>query len=184
MLKATIICGLGVMAIGAGSLACGKKLAAPVPEELQKQIALGESLFNQRDCRKCHMPGDNPPEIKAPPLTSVFLVADTILIKYQLAHLRGDKMPLFELRPQELSAITQYVASLHAQANTLPNLTNPDTRCPVCGALVHKATALKNSLETSHNGRFFYFECLDCQKVFLSDAAWYAQSGYVRDEQK
>jgi YHS domain-containing protein len=107
-------------------------------------------------------------------------VADTLLIKYQVSHIRGKKMPKIDLTPQEISAVTQYVASLHAKANTPPNQTGFDARCPVCGASLLKAVATKNSLETSHNGKFFYFECPDCKKFFLSDPDWYSKGGYAR----
>jgi mono/diheme cytochrome c family protein/YHS domain-containing protein len=189
MLKSTIVKGIGLLIILASSLACEKKNLAPVPEDLQKQIALGESLFYQKDCVKCHgveghgVEAQAPDTTAAPRLTSVYLVADTMLIKYQVSHLRGKKMPKFDLTRQEISAVTQYVASLHAKANTPPNQTDFDARCPVCGAALQKAAAAKNSLETSHNGKFFYFECPDCQKFFLNDPDWFSKSGYARAEQ-
>lgn len=186
MLRSTVVKGIGLIVILASSLACEKKNLAPLPEDLQKQIALGGSLFYKKDCVKCHGVEGHGVEAQAtdsttaPRLTSVYLVADTLIIKYQVSHLRGSKMPKIDLTPQEISAVTQYVASLHAKANTPANQTEFDARCPVCGATLQKAAAAKNSLETSHNGKFFYFECPDCKRFFLSDPDWYSKSGYAR----
>ncbi len=45
MLRSTLMKGIGLMVIFAGGMACEKKAIMPVPEELQKQIALGENIF-------------------------------------------------------------------------------------------------------------------------------------------
>jgi mono/diheme cytochrome c family protein len=178
MSKPTII--LGLMAILAIGLACEKKNLAPVPEELQKQITVGESIFYQKDCGKCHSLHGAAQEAKGSELTAVHLAEDSLLAKYRLYHFESSEMPPIPLTHQEISALTQYIASLHAKAYTPANLANRDTRCPVCGAEVEKAAAIKNSLEASHNGKFFYFECPDCKEIFLRDSERYSKSGYVR----
>lgn len=167
------------MAILAIGMACEKKNLAPVPEELQKQIALGESIFYQKDCGKCHSMYGSAQDAKGPELTAVHLAEDSLLAKYRLYHFESSEMPPIPLTHQEISALTQYIASLHAKAYTPANLTR-DARCPVCGAEAEKATAIKNSLEASHNGKFFYFECPDCKEIFLRDPGRYSKSGYVR----
>ncbi len=180
MLRSTIIRSLGVIAIFALGLACEKKNLAPVPEELQKQIALGESIFYQRDCGKCHNLYGTAQDATGPELTAAHLAEDSLLAKYRLYHFESSEMPPIPLTHQEISALTQYIASLHAKAYTPANLANVDARCPVCGAEVEKAGAIKNSLEASHNSKFFYFECPDCKEIFLRDPGRYSKSGYVR----
>lgn len=179
MLRSIIIRSLGLIAIFALGLACEKKNLAPVPEELQKQIALGESIFYQKDCGKCHSLYGSAQDATGPELTAAHLAEDSLLAKYQLYHFESSEMPPIPLTHQEISALTQYIASLHAKAYT-PATLNPDARCPVCGAEVEKAAAIKNSLEASHGGKFFYFECPDCKEIFLRDPGRYSKSGYVR----
>jgi YHS domain-containing protein len=174
--------GIGLIVICTSILACEKKTVAPIPEELQKQIALGESIFYQKDCGKCHLAGNDNQEFKGPALTSVHLAEDTLLAKYRLYHFESSQMPPIPLTHQEISALTQYLASLHAKAYTPANLTNCDARCPVCGAEVEKTAAIKNSLEASRNGKFFYFECPDCKEIFLREPGRYSKSGYVRSK--
>jgi YHS domain-containing protein len=174
----TILSSIGLMAILLSALACEKKTVAPVPEELQKQIALGESVFEKKECGKCHYAES----AEAPPLTSVHLVEDTLFAKYRLYHLEPSKMPPIPVTHQEVSALTQYIASLHAKAYSPVNLTNLDARCPVCGAAVEKSAAIKSSLQASHLGKFYYFECPDCKKIFLSDPGRYSKSGYARGD--
>jgi mono/diheme cytochrome c family protein len=180
MLKSTIILGLGLMTVLAIGLACEKKNLAPVPEELQQQIVLGESLFYQKDCGKCHSLYGSAQDAKGPELTTAHLVEDTLYTKYRLYHIEPSDMPPIPLTHQEISALTQYIASLHAKAYTPANLANVDARCPVCGAEVEKAAAIKNSLQVSHNGKFFYFECPDCREIFMRDPGRYSKSDYVR----
>jgi YHS domain-containing protein len=172
------------MAIFAIGLACEKKNLAPVPEELQKQIALGESIFYQKDCGKCHSVYGSAQDAKGPELTAAHLAEDSLLAKYRLYHFESSEMPPIPLTHQEISALTQYIASLHAKAFTPANLINRDARCPVCGAEVDKAAAIKNSLEASHNGKFFYFECPSCKEIFLRDPGRYSRSGYARAGQQ
>lgn len=180
MLRSILLRGIGLIIIFIGGLACGKKTVLPVPEELQKQIALGESIYNRKECGKCHNVSNAGAEVTTPALTSVHLVEDTLFAKYRLYHLEPSKMPPIELTHQEISALAQYIASLHAKAYTPANLASHDARCPVCGATLLKAAAIKNSLEVSHNGKFYYFECPDCKKIFLSNPRLYSRSGYAR----
>lgn len=180
MLRAIIIRGLGLMAVFALGLACEKKNLAPVPEELQQQIALGQSLFYQKDCGKCHSLYGTAQDAKGSELTAVHLAEDSLLAKYRLYHFESSEMPPIPLTHQEISALTQYIASLHAKAYTPANLANVDARCPVCGAALEKAGAIKNSLEASHNGKFYYFECPDCKEIFMRNPGRYSKSGYVR----
>jgi YHS domain-containing protein len=170
---------IGLIAIVIG-LSCGKKTVAPVPEDLQKQIALGESIFYQKDCGKCHLASSDTQQVKAPALTSVHLAEDTLMAKYRLYHFEPSQMPPIPLTHQEISALAHYIASLHAKAYTPANLSNLDARCPVCGAALQKATAMRNSLETSHAGKFYYFECPDCKTIFLRDPQHFSRSGYAR----
>ncbi|MGH7495292.1 MAG: c-type cytochrome [bacterium] len=157
-----------------------KKQITPIPVDLQRRIATGESVFSRNDCGKCHQVAGYSNEHRAPDLTSVFLAMDTVFIKAHLQFTEVSSMPPIPLKPHEISAVTQYLASLHAQKNTPANLQNPDTRCPVCGAEVESAKAVINSLEASYRGKFYYFECPDCKAVFLRDPKWHVQSGYVR----
>jgi YHS domain-containing protein len=180
MLRSTLIKGFSLMAICAIGLTCGKKTVGPVPEDLQKQIASGESIFYQKDCGKCHLASNNNQEFKGPALTTVHLAEDTLFAKYRLYHFEPSEMPPIPLTHQEISALAQYIASLHAKAYTPANLTNVDARCPVCGAALEKAAAIKNSLETTHGGKFYYFECPDCKEIFLRDPHRYSRTGYAR----
>jgi YHS domain-containing protein/mono/diheme cytochrome c family protein len=154
----------------------------PVPKDLQKEIALGESIFYQRDCGKCHQAGGFPKADEAgPKLSSVFFAKDTMHVKYHLYHIGRTDMPVIPLTAQEISAVTQFIASLHAKAYTPANLNHVDTRCPVCGATLNKAEAVQNSLYFTHRGKFYYFECPECKELFRQDPNGYARSGYVRD---
>lgn len=154
----------------------------PVPADLQKEIALGESIFYKRDCGSCHQVGGYPKIDEAgPKLSSVFFAKDTMQVKYHLYHIGRTDMPVIPLTAQEISAVTQFIASLHAQAYTPANLDKVDTRCPVCGALLEKEVAIQNSLQASVGGKFYYFECPECKAIFLQDPKGYAHSGYVRD---
>ncbi len=171
--------------------ACGFMFAAvlgcdqtrlPVPDDLQKEIALGESVFYKRDCGSCHQAGGFPKTDEAgPKLSSVFFAKDTMQVKYHLYHIGRTDMPVLPLTAQEISAVTQFIASLHAQAYTPANLDKVDTRCPVCGAMLVKEIALQNSLQVSVGGKFYYFECPECKDIFLQDPQGYAHGGYVRN---
>ena len=158
-----------------------KKQIEPVPADLQRQIAAGESVFYRHDCGKCHQIAGYSNGHRAPDLTSVFLAMDTVFIKAHLQFTEISAMPPIPLTQHEVSAVTQYIASLHAQKNTQANLRHPDTRCPVCGAEVESPSAVKNSLEISHKGKFYHFECPDCKAIFLRDPDWHSHSGYVRN---
>jgi mono/diheme cytochrome c family protein len=176
MLRSTIIKGIGLMVIFASGLACEQKRIAPVPEDLQQQIATGESIFYKKECGKCHG-ADN---AEAPKLTAVYLAEDTLAARYRLSHIAPSNMPPIPLTQQEISALAHYITTLHAKAYTPANLTSHDARCPVCGAALQKATAIKNGLETSVNGNFYYFECPDCKNAFLSNPRLYSRSAYAR----
>jgi YHS domain-containing protein len=180
MLKSTLIRSLGLLIILMSGLACEKKMATPAPEELQKQIALGESLFYQHDCGKCH----NPDSAAVPKLTTIHLAEDTLAARYRLSHIEPSDMPPIPLTHQEISALAHYITTLHAKAYTPANLTSHDAVCPVCGATLQKATAIKNGLENSVNGNFYYFECPDCKNTFLSNPRLYSHSAYARASQK
>jgi hypothetical protein len=118
MLRLTITRGIGLIAIFTSMLACEKKTVAPVPEELQKQIALGESIFDQKECGKCHLASNDNQEFKGPALTSVHLAEDTLLAKYRLYHIEPSKMPPIPLTHQETcaGAVSRFFAcqSVHA----------------------------------------------------------------------
>lgn len=175
LIMATSVLGLAIM------LTSCQDSIPPVPSDLEEQIALGENVFYSKDCGKCHQVGGYPQaEDAGPKLTSVFFAHDTMHVKYHLYHIGRTDMPVIPLTAQEISAVTQFIASLHAKAYTPANLDKVDTRCPVCGALFEKEVAINNSLEVNYKGKFYYFECPECKEIFLQNPAVYARSGYVR----
>lgn len=160
--------------------ACGEKPQS-VSGRLQEQIALGEKIFAEKECGKCHGSAAAlaPLEKKAPDLTSVFLAMDTLFVKTHLQFTELTQMPPIELSRQEISALTQHVGALHGKANTNPNLNEPDGFCPICGAPVKFADAEANHLKATFQNQDYYFECPDCKVVFDRDPAWRSQSGYA-----
>lgn len=173
----TLVCAAFVAVV----MSCDQK-SIPVPEDLQQEIAAGETVFYKKDCGKCHQAGGFPKSDEAgPKLSSVFFAKDSMYVKYHLYHIGRTDMPVIPLTAQEVSAVTQFIASLHAQAYTPANLDKVDTRCPVCGALLVREQAVQNSLQVSINGKFYYFECPECKDIFLKDPAGYARSGYMRN---
>jgi mono/diheme cytochrome c family protein/YHS domain-containing protein len=174
---------IAVALIIAAAWGCKKRIE-PIPVDLQRQITAGESVFYRNDCGKCHQISGYSNGHRAPDLTSVFLAMDTVFIKAHLQFAEISAMPPIPLTPYEISAVAQYIASLHAQKNTPANLRHPDVRCPVCGAEVESASAVRNSLEVSYKGRFYYFECPDCKAIFLRDPDWHSHSGYARNFRK
>lgn len=176
MFTSTLVRRAGLICILVSGLACEKKIATPTSEELQKQIALGESLFYKHDCGKCH----TSESADTPKLTAIHLAEDTLAARYRLSHFESSNMPPIPLTHQEISALAHYITTLHAKAYTPANLTSHDARCAVCGATLQKATASKTGLETSINGNFYYFECPDCKNVFLSNPKLYSRSAYAR----
>ncbi|MDZ7363259.1 MAG: hypothetical protein ONB46_21450 [candidate division KSB1 bacterium] len=160
--------------------ACGEK-PREVSGRLQEQIAFGEKIFAEKACGKCHGSAAEPAplERKAPDLTSVFLAMDTLLVKTHLQFTELSQMPPIELSRQEISALTQYVATLHGKANTNPNLDEADGVCPICGAPVKFSEAEANHLKVTYQNKDYYFECPDCKIVFDRDPAWRSQSGYA-----
>lgn len=176
MFTSTRIRHLGLIVIFLSSLACEKKMTSLPPEELQKQIALGESIFYKHDCGTCH----SPDSAAVPKLTAIHLAEDTLAARYRLSHVEPSDMPPIPLTQQEISALAHYITTLHAKAFTPANLTGHDARCSVCGATLLKATAIKNGLEASVGGNFYYFECPDCKNVFLSNPRLYSESAYAR----
>jgi YHS domain-containing protein/mono/diheme cytochrome c family protein len=162
-------------------VACSEK-PGRVPGDLQKQIALGEKIFAEKECGKCHMAKVKETELakKAPDLTSVFLAMDTLFVKTHLQFTELTAMPPIELSRHEISALTQYVGSLHGKANMDPSLENPDGVCPICGAPVKFSEAEANHLKVTFQGKDYYFECPDCKIVFEKDPVWRSQSGYAR----
>lgn len=164
-------CGMILLA-----LACRK---GPSPESAapQQEITLGEKIFVEKECGKCHTAGDQSveKEMQAPDLASVFLAVDTVFIKSHLKFIELSQMPPIDLKPEEIDALTSYVASLHAKAHTAPNLKNPDGKCPVCGAPLKIESAKAAQLQASEAGKTYYFECPDCKRMFEMNPAWYAQ---------
>ncbi|MEK7726905.1 MAG: hypothetical protein AAB354_00765 [candidate division KSB1 bacterium] len=180
MSKAAFLRSCCCVAFVAAGLGC-VQTNMPVPEDLQKEIAAGESVFYKRDCGVCHQAGGFPKADEAgPTLSSVFFARDSMHVKYHLYHIGRTDMPVIPLTAQEISAVTQFIASLHAKAYTPANMDKVDTRCTVCGALFEKETAVQNSLQASVGGKFYYFECPECKDLFLQDPNGYARSGYVR----
>lgn len=181
MSQARYLLALGCAAFVAAIIGCGPK-SIPVPEDLQQEIAAGETVFYKKDCGKCHQAGGFPKADEAgPKLSSVFFAKDSMHVKYHLYHIGRTDMPVIPLTAQEISAVTQFIASLHAQAYTPANLDKVDTRCPVCGAMLEREQAVQNSLQATHRGKFYYFECPECKEIFLQDPAGYARKGYMRN---
>jgi mono/diheme cytochrome c family protein/YHS domain-containing protein len=168
-------CGIILLAI-----ACGKR-SGPESGAPQKEMTLGEKIFAEKECGKCHTTGDQTveKEMKAPDLASVFLAVDTVFVKSHLRFIELSQMPSINLTPEEIDALTHYVASLHAKAKTDPNLEKPDGRCPVCGALLKIEQAKTAQLQASHADKVYNFECADCKRMFEMNPDWYAQHGYV-----
>ncbi len=160
------------------AMACSET-PQPQSENRQKQSALGEKIFQEKECGKCHsITGTETDiaqveglEVPPPDLSSVFLAIDTLFIKKHLHFTELTAMPPIEMTRQEISAVSQYIASLHAKANTDPNLTDADGNCQVCGAPLKTSEA---SVAT-YNNEEFYFECPDCQVVFERDPTWKSQ---------
>jgi YHS domain-containing protein len=162
------------------AIACNEK-PAPAPSVLQKEIALGEKIFVEKECGKCHLTGDSlvAPEMKAPDLTSAFLANDTIFVKAHLQFIELSSMPPLDLTPQETRLLAKYVAHLHAKIKTDPNLKDPDGVCIVCGTPLKIAKAQAAALQTAYDGKAYYFDCADCERLFERSAIWYTQHGYL-----
>ncbi len=164
-------CGMILLA-----LACRK---GPSPESAapQQEITLGEKIFVEKECGKCHTAGDQSveKEMKAPDLASVFLAVDTVFVKAHLKFIELSQMPPIDLTPAEIDALTRYVVSLHAKANTVPDLKNPDGKCFVCGAPLKIESAKAAQLHVSQGDKVYYFECSDCKRMFEMNPDWYAQ---------
>jgi mono/diheme cytochrome c family protein len=175
------IIGLAVMmAVAILGLACQKK-SSPISSARQEEISLGEKLFVQKDCGKCHTTAEStaPPEMKAPDLTSAFLANDTTFVKAHLHLIELSNMPPLDLTESEIQALAKYVAHLHAKSKTDPNLKNSDGKCPVCGAALQVAQAKAAALQTTLAGKTHSFDCIDCKRMFERDSHWYVQHGYT-----
>jgi mono/diheme cytochrome c family protein/YHS domain-containing protein len=168
--RLAIIAG-AIMIVAAG---CYEKKMTPAGAR-QKEIALGEKIFAEKQCGKCHSASAAMAEMKGPDLTSVFLAVDTVFVKAHLQFIELSAMPPLDLKPQEIAALTQYVATLHAKAKVDPRLKHPDGACPVCGAALKQAEAMANGWQTDYQGKSYYFECSDCKRMFERDARWYAE---------
>ena len=172
-----VINAISVATIWAVAVSC--QSTAELSDNTQMQIAFGEKVFQEKQCGKCHQIGNNGHAEQVPNLSSVFLAMDTLFVKAHLQFTEVSAMAPIAMTPHEISAVTQYIASLHAKANTPPDLQNPDGRCPICGAPLKKSEAAANHLESTYNDKLYYFECPDCKVVFQRDPAWHSQSGYV-----
>jgi YHS domain-containing protein/mono/diheme cytochrome c family protein len=162
------------------SAAC-RKGSSPESAALQTPASLGEKIFAEKECSKCHTTGapSVTKEMQAPDLASVFLAVDTVFIKAHLRFSELSQMPPINLTQDEIGALTQYVASIHAKAKTDPNLRNSDGVCLVCGASLKIDQAKAAQLEASYDGKTYYFECPDCKRLFEMNAAWYAVRGHA-----
>jgi mono/diheme cytochrome c family protein/YHS domain-containing protein len=159
---------------------CQKKPAS-VSSTRQEEITLGEKIFTEKECGKCHTTAESTvkPEMKAPDLASAFLANDTTFVKAHLQFIELSNMPPLDLTPDEIKALAKYVAHLHAKTKTDPNLKNPDGRCPVCGAPLKLANAKAEDLQSTYADKTYYFDCADCKRLFERDASWYAEHGYL-----
>jgi mono/diheme cytochrome c family protein/YHS domain-containing protein len=161
------------------AFAC-RKGPSPEAAALQQEMTLGEKIFVEKECGKCHTAGDQSvvKEMQAPDLASVFLAVDTVFVKSHLKFIELSQMPAINLTPDEIGALTRYVTSLHAKANTAPDLKNPDGKCSVCGAPLKIESAKAAQLQASQGDKTYYFECPDCKRMFEMNPAWYAQQAY------
>lgn len=157
------------------------KTAGPEMSARQKEIARGEKIFAEKQCSKCHVDaaGLAKAEMPGPELTSVFLAVDTVFIKAHLQFIELSEMPALDLTPEEIGALTQYVASMHVKAKADPQLKHPDGVCPVCGAPLKIADAAAQGLQSHYEGKMYSFECADCKRMFERDAGWYVEKGYL-----
>jgi YHS domain-containing protein/mono/diheme cytochrome c family protein len=170
-----VLCSLVMLGV-----ACGEK-TTPVSDALKKELALGEKVFIDKQCGKCHSSSDGsavPPEMRAPDLTSAFLANDTIFVKAHLQFIELSSMPPLDLTTEETNALTKYVATLHARSKTDPNLKNPDAACTVCGAPLKVSQAQAEGLQATFAGKTYYFDCVDCKRLFERDASWYVEHGF------
>ena len=169
-----VLCSMAMLAF-----TCQEKPAS-VPSALQKEIALGEKIFVEKECGKCHLTGASAvaPEMKAPDLTSAFLANDTIFVKAHLQFIELSSMPPLDLTPPEIRLLSKYVAHLHAKTKTDPHLKNPDATCPVCGVPLQISKAATGDLQAAVDGKNYYFDCADCKRLFERDTNWYVQHGY------
>lgn len=162
--------------------ACNEKpKSVPAPSALQQEIALGEKIFAEKECGKCHLVGESvaAPEMKAPDLTSAFLANDTIFVKAHLQFIELSEMPPLDLTPPEIRSLSKYVAHLHAKTKIDPNLKDPDGVCIVCGTPLKIAQAQAVELQMVYNGKTYYFDCADCERLFERSASWYVEHGYL-----
>ncbi|MGH7596669.1 MAG: c-type cytochrome [bacterium] len=180
MKKYQLIWLAAVISVAILGFTCQKK-SASVSSARQEEITLGEKIFAEKECGKCHTTAASTtkPEMQAPDLTSAFLANDTTFVKAHLKFIELSNMPPLDLTQNEIKALAKYVAHLHAKTNTDPNLKNPDGVCPVCGALLKISKAQADDLQATHEGEIFYFDCADCERLFERDASWYAQHGYL-----
>jgi len=160
--------------------ACGQK-DVRIPADLRKNIALGEKIFAEKQCGKCHSTtGDfGRQEQQGPDLSSVFRAMDSLFIKSHLQFTELSAMPPINLTPHEISALTQYIAALHGKTHMDPNLKDPDAICPVSGAPLKKSVAEANHLKVTYKGVDYYFVSPDAKIVFERDPEWHSKSGYL-----
>lgn len=171
---------LGWMALVLLGAGC-KRDPVPLPANLLQQIALGEKIYARENCGECHRLGHGSEEFQGGELSVLMLAMDTLYVKKHLQSLEDStRMPPIPLRPEEISAVTQYIASLHGKVNTPVNLESLDGVCPVCGAPLNTTVAFRNNLWAQYGDKTFYFECPDCKKAFLRDPKRHSKSGYLR----
>ena len=188
MRRTSFITSSTALAVALAMTACMKNSAddsaGRVPSDLKKQIVLGEKLFAEKKCGECHSTTGEfaNTEKQGRDLASVFLAMDTLFVKSHLQFAELTAMPPIAMTPHEISAITQYVGVLHAQANMDKSLKDHDGICPVCGAPLMISEAMANHLKVAYQGTDYYFECPDCKVVFQRDPAWHSQSGYLQTE--
>ena len=182
MRKQNLVLAVMLMSSAVLSMGCSETPQRQAADR-QQQIALGEKVFQEKKCGKCHsITGLEVEtakveglEVRPPDLSSVFLAIDTLFIKRHLQFTELTAMPPITMTRPEINAMAQYVASLHAKANADPNLSDADGSCPVCGARLQTSEAAVAVYE----GKEYYFECPDCKVVFERDPAWHTQSGHL-----
>lgn len=154
--------------------------AIPSADYLAQQIATGEQIFIREDCGSCHSLAHGGEKFQGDELSALMLAMDTLYVKKHLESLEDSTlMPPIPLTAQEISAVTQYIASLHGKANTPVNLKDLDGICPVCGAPLNIAVARRNNMWAQYGDKTYYFECPDCKTAFLRDRKRHSKSGYL-----
>ena len=126
----------------------------------------GKEVFEAKECGKCHYVGDEVVSNEAPSLLDPFLANDSLFVATHLRFVEQTKMPPVELTPEEIHAVSRYVAELHRAHYRSALNEDADTVCPVCYAPVNSEKARSVDLWFQYLGQTYYFECQKCLATF------------------